>query len=403
MRSSRKTNPENDSIRRTVQMITNRSLTYLWMNWKMICDMRRRPRPTLGYWWLWLLVFLHIFQKGSTASASFVTLGGGRSKDPIGLPLPWNRISTSSASGFGRNSNNKIDVQASTSTLFAVSNKKIELRNSKKTNKNKIDTSSPPLTPFVNWAPATAWASLVSFAVSCADSSEVDAALLSKILDNPVNPGINELFLTLFNVFLPLPLILAALLLPQQQKDKVSNNNNSGSVAAEPFLIGSAFLGYFVIGPYLSLLYKPSNNNVSKDPPDTTDFSWFTTTILENKISAGGLLLLLLYLPVAAHLPDVPWNAVWSDFLELQQSSRLVAVSCADLMMLHITAAALIPADYALRINPKEQNNDDEKRGWKLAATALLLPFVGPASYLLWRPQLWTAQEQQRQDQMSKK
>jgi hypothetical protein len=268
-----------------------------------------------------------------------------------------------------------------TATTSAASSLMMVKASSKRSEKPEDDTS--PLTSSswkVNPLPAAAWIALVAIAFSSAAPGELgsadDAAMLNQILADPVSPGINELFYTLFNVFLPLPVILAALILPQGSKQ---------GIPAGPFLAGSAFLGYFAIGPYLSLRETPRESIAF-----TADVSWFTTNITENKVTSWLLLVILLYLPVAADLP-AQWatdsTAVWQGFVDILSSSRFAAISCMDLTLLHLVTAALIPADYRLR-SEDDSSSVVEATGNKIALAAALFPFVGPALYCALRPQL---------------
>jgi hypothetical protein len=237
-----------------------------------------------------------------------------------------------------------------------------------------------------NAIPALAWLGIVAFAVSRPDSADLDANLIRQILDNPTNPGIiNELFVFLFNVFLPLPAIVAALLVPQGSP----GGTTTTTLPAGPFVAASFGLGYFALGPFL--VVRPPPRSVVMDE---SSISWVTRHVLENKVFGWSLLAILLYLPWAAQLPQA-WSVdsgvtVWSDFVELFSSSRLVAVSCVDLTLLHVTAAALIPADYRLRTS----TTDKEDRGQLVALAAALFPFVGPALYVALRPKLVVLQEE---------
>jgi hypothetical protein len=205
---------------------------------------------------------------------------------------------------------------------------------------------------------------------------------MAKIIDNPINPGINELYLTLFNVFLPLPVVLAALVFPQ-------GSRQDGVVPAGPFVVGSFALGYFALGPYLTLR-APVRSRINA----VDDVSWMTQRVLESKLLAWSLVALLLYLPIAAHVPEAyaidGGQTLYQGYVDLASSSRFVAVSSVDLCLLHLTAAALIPADYALRC---KENDSDTNDGTKLALAAATLPFLGPALYVALRPQLAVLQE----------
>ena len=152
--------------------------------------------------------------------------------------------------------------------------------------------------------PAAAWLALVVFAFGLAPGELNDSnALLEKVLANPVHPGINEAFYTLFNVFAPLPVILACLVLPQGRRRK--------GLPAGPFVLGAAFLGFFTLGPYLALR-APPRTSVEQDEES---ISWVTRYVLENKLVNWSTLAVLLYLPWACQLlPVAAYDpATWTD------------------------------------------------------------------------------------------
>lgn len=89
-----------------------------------------------------------------------------------------------------------------------------------------------------------AWLSLLAFTAFIAPGSfgsAIDNEMIAKIIENPLQPDINQLFYFVFNLFVIIPVCLAAVILPQA--------SNEGAPPT-PFLIGSAFLGYFALGKY---------------------------------------------------------------------------------------------------------------------------------------------------------
>lgn len=254
----------------------------------------------------------------------------------------------------------------SAKSLFGINRIDKSMLSLKSSGKDDFDI---PASWKVNPVASTAWLALVIFAFAFAPGDLNDNSLIEAVIADPVHPGINEAYYTLFNVFAPLPIILASLVLPQGSRR---------GLPAGPFVVASAFLGYFTLGLYLSL--RPS-------PRTTADEISWVTRLLENKILSGGALALLVYLPFACGLlPEkVSDSETWTGLWDLLTTNRFACVSVVDLVLLHISAVSLIPKDYMLRI---EENEDNDGVAWKVATLAAVFPFVGPALYCVLRPTL---------------
>ncbi|KAJ1629580.1 hypothetical protein T492DRAFT_1010112 [Pavlovales sp. CCMP2436] len=231
------------------------------------------------------------------------------------------------------------------------------------------DLGSPSMQPLglANAAVAVAWVGLVAFANAFSPGefgSTADAGLVTTLIANPTSPmdaGLSPVFALIFNLFLPVPLMLAALLLPTSREQRVP---------ALPFVGASLALGFFTLGPYLALRGAPQPLDADgKAPP----FGFFDTR-------AFGVLVFALVcsIPVSAQVFQVnDWSSAVADFLQLLESSKLVSVSCADLSVLSVTLACLVREDSCRRDfgNPNA-----------LCAISLLLPAFAPAVYFLLRP-----------------
>jgi hypothetical protein len=233
----------------------------------------------------------------------------------------------------------------------------------------------------INVAAALAWVTLVAwtFTVAPGDlNSASDTAMLTNIIADPVHPGINALYYTLFNFFAVIPVLLASVILPQ---------GRSGiGLPAGPFLAVSTFIGYFGFGPYLAFRAPP------KDAiDDPAEVSWFTGKILENKIFSALTVALSLYLPFGSGLlsayQENPAELI-SGFVDLISTSKFASVSLADLSILLAVTVSATPRDYMLR-NPEADM--DEAR--KVAALTALVPFLGSAVYCALRPPLPQAED----------
>ena len=110
---------------------------------------------------------------------------------------------------------------------------------------------------------------------------------------------------------------------------------------------------------------------------------FFTRNLFENKIFAAFVVALAASIPFSSGLFNDflagDGGATVQGFLDLLSSSRFVAVASADLFILTVVAAILIPEDM-------------ERRGMEpsklIAFSTLLLPVLGPTIYLLARPSL---------------
>jgi len=104
---------------------------------------------------------------------------------------------------------------------------------------------------------------------SAEGDSGMSTALIQQYIADPMNPGFNELFITVFNLLGLYAAPLACLLLPGAKGQKLP---------ATPFVLGSMAGGYGLFGIYASTR-KPNASIVS-----TSDLGWFTANVLENKI-----------------------------------------------------------------------------------------------------------------------
>lgn len=227
----------------------------------------------------------------------------------------------------------------------------------------------------INALPAAVWISLVAYATFVAPGSLLDTSvtqdLIEKIVANPTHPeGINELFYTVFNLFTPMPLILAALILPQANE----------SDRPTPFLVATTFLGYFTMGPYLA------TRGEIRQSVHKSELGFFTRNLFENSLF-GKLLVLLTLAAIAGGnafeaVQLQGWEPLYQDFVNLLSTTKFCNVSVVDLAILHVVITLLIPSDYALR------RSDDKQKGLAIAAATFFLPYVGSSLYIATRPSL---------------
>jgi hypothetical protein len=230
--------------------------------------------------------------------------------------------------------------------------------------------SLQPLGP-INAAGALAWVALVVFAFGFAPGevgSSADTDLVMALIANPTAPmdgGVSPIFACLFNLFLPVPLMLAALLLPTSTGQRLP---------ALPFVLASLFVGYFSLGPYLVLRSAPPADALGDG--DARPFGF-----LDSRLFAAAIFALTCSIPISAQLLQViDWSAGARDFAQLFSSSRLVSVSCIDLSVLCVALALLVREDAGRR--------GLGQYAAPLCVASLLLPAFAPAVWMLARPPL---------------
>lgn len=219
---------------------------------------------------------------------------------------------------------------------------------------------------------AVAFVSFLSFAFyrSFTEADGASMRILEGFFADPLNPGCNELFVTIFNLlglyFFP----LACLLMPGTKGQKLP---------ATPFVLASMLGGYGFLGPYM-ITREPSFEVVNK-----SDLGWFTANVLENKIVNWGLAAIV----TSAYVSSGFFNALMSDpnqlisgYKELFSDTAIASASSIDFLILTLVAASLVPEDLARR---------GVKEGiapYAAALSTILWPGVGAALYCALRPEL---------------
>ena len=209
-----------------------------------------------------------------------------------------------------------------------------------------------------------------AFFKSMTEEANASNEILQQFLADPLNPGCNELFVTIFNLlglyFVP----IACLLMPAAKNQKLP---------AAPFLLGSMFGGYGLVGPY-AITRTPDATVKTK-----ADLGWITANILENKIFNWFIAAAF----TSAYITSGGVNALISDasgtidgYGKLFSDTAIASASSVDFLILTLSAASWIPEDLARR------NYKGDVAPALIAASTALLPGVGVALYCALRPSL---------------
>lgn len=226
-----------------------------------------------------------------------------------------------------------------------------------------------------SYVSAGAWVGLLVFAAFLAPgefNSASDTAMIENFIANPSAPDLNPFFLMIFNL-LGLPAAAYACTSNPRASTK------GGLPSTVPMLSSLAF-GYFAMGTYLFLRKTPETEIMNS----SEQLGWFTRNVLENKIfnvAMLGLGAVSLAVGASAAMIDPVTN--WNEFLGLLTSSKFVAVSTSDLLVLTLFLTKEVADDYRVRCSP-----EDIGKANLIGASTALLPMIGALMYCVARPSL---------------
>uniref|UniRef100_A0A7S2E1Y1 Uncharacterized protein n=1 Tax=Helicotheca tamesis TaxID=374047 RepID=A0A7S2E1Y1_9STRA len=232
----------------------------------------------------------------------------------------------------------------------------------------------------VNIPYALAFAGFLGFATYVTNTlpAENTDVILNAFFADPQHgvSDINAILGFIWNVVGLYSVPLSCLIMPGAKEQKLP---------ATPFLIGSSFGGYGVLGIYASTWKSTSaaDEDVEAAMMKKSDLGWFTANVLENKLFNWAMVALLLNIVDTAGLVDAmltnPGQTV-QGYVELFKSSALVSASSVDLTILTTVAASLIPDDL------KRRGVTDSGKANLVALSTLLLPVFGLFTYCALRP-----------------
>ena len=179
---------------------------------------------------------------------------------------------------------------------------------------------------------ALAWALFLGYGYVAATNEPAGASAeyIEQFIADPLSPGWNEAFLTVWNLLGLYWVPMACLLLPAANRQKLP---------AMPFVLGSMFGGYGALGPY-AFTRKPNPSALSK-----SDLGFFTANILENKLFNFTVALLFLSAYVTSGfvgaLVEDPGQLV-RGYAEMFPGAAVVSASTVDFAILTIAAGKCV-------------------------------------------------------------
>ncbi|KAM3395134.1 hypothetical protein P3S68_004139 [Capsicum galapagoense] len=194
-----------------------------------------------------------------------------------------------------------------------------------------------------------------------------DMYFLKKLLNLKGDDGfqMNEVLVGLWYIMGLWPLVYSMLLLPTARSSK-------GSIPVWPFLVLSCFGGAYALIPYFALWKPPS------PPVEETELQRWPLNLLESKLTAGITMVAGLGIIFYAGLSS---GDVWKEFYQYFRESRFIHVMSIDFSLLSAFAPFWIYNDMTAR-------KWYDKGSWLLPLS--VIPFLGPALYLLLRPSVPT-------------
>ncbi|KAL2938643.1 NmrA-like family domain-containing protein 1 [Bienertia sinuspersici] len=174
----------------------------------------------------------------------------------------------------------------------------------------------------------------------------------------------NHVLVSLWYIMGLWPLVYSMLLIP-------SGRSSKGISPVWPFVTFSIFGGAYALLPYF-IIWRPPPPSIKEGERE----SW-PLNFLESKLTAGLLATVGLGLIVYAGLAPGDWK----EFFQYFRESKFVHATCLDFTLLSAFAPFWVYNDMTSR-------KCYDKTSWLLPLS--IVPFLGPALYLLLRPPLTT-------------
>ncbi|XP_021889931.1 uncharacterized protein LOC110808672 isoform X1 [Carica papaya] len=190
-----------------------------------------------------------------------------------------------------------------------------------------------------------------------------DTYFLKKLLNLAGNDGfkMNEVLVSLWYIMGLWPLVYSMLLLPTGRSSK-------SNIPVWPFLVLSCFGGAYALLPYF-VLWKPP-----PPPVEETELTKWPLNFMESKVTAVISFAAGLCIVIYAGLSN---GGEWEEFCQYFRESKFIHIMSIDFMLLSAFAPFWVYNDMTAR-------RWYDKGWWLIPAS--LVPFLGPALYLVLRP-----------------
>ncbi|KAJ6343251.1 hypothetical protein OIU76_005064 [Salix suchowensis] len=191
-----------------------------------------------------------------------------------------------------------------------------------------------------------------------------DMYFLEKLLNLKGDDGfrMNSVLVSLWYIMGLWPLVYSMLLLPTGRSSKTN-------IPVWPFLILSCFGGAYALLPYFILWTPPP------PPVEENELGRWPLNFLESKLTSGISLAAGLAIIVNAALN----GGDWMEFYQYFRESKFIHITCLDFTLLSAFGPFWVYNDMTAR-------KWYDKGSWLLLIS--LVPFLGPALYLVLRPSL---------------
>ncbi|XWS31100.1 hypothetical protein CRYUN_Cryun23aG0048600 [Craigia yunnanensis] len=192
-----------------------------------------------------------------------------------------------------------------------------------------------------------------------------DMYFLKKLLSLKGDDGfrMNDVLVSLWYIMGLWPLVYSMLLLPTGRSSK-------SSIPTWPFLVLSCFVGAYALLPYFVLWSPPP------PPVEENELKKWPLNFLESKLTAVISLAAGIGLIIYAGLAN---GDVWREFYQYFRESKFIHITSLDFTLLSAVAPFWVYNDMTAR-------KWYDKGFWLLPLS--LVPFLGPALYLVLRPSL---------------